>query len=198
MVGALVADVAVQAFATGSNWPPSLRFPRLNRLLDPPQTIILEPAQTAVWPDRPEGAAVVVVAVQVFEIGSYWPPSLRRPPNTPVLPPQTIIFEPVQTAVWLSRADGAPAVEVAVHTFVAGSYRPPVFSGEPPSSPPQMIILEPVHTAVCANRNVGAPVVVVEVQEFPTGSNWPPSLLGTLPLNPPQTIIREPVQVAVW
>jgi hypothetical protein len=31
-----------------------------------------------------------------------------------VSPPQTIILEPVQTAVWVERADGAPDAAVAV------------------------------------------------------------------------------------
>jgi hypothetical protein len=33
---------------------------------------------------------------------------------------------PVHTAVWFSRADGAPVVVIAVQESVAGSYRLPV------------------------------------------------------------------------
>jgi hypothetical protein len=36
-------------------------------------------------------------------------------------PPQTIILEPVHTALWPSRADGASIVLVAVHVSVEGS-----------------------------------------------------------------------------
>jgi hypothetical protein len=59
--------------------------------------IILEPVQTAVWFMRPDGAFVVVVAVQASAPGSYWPPSFRR--GALPEPPQTIILDPVQTAV---------------------------------------------------------------------------------------------------
>src|ERR1039458_9476540 len=92
--------------------------------LTPPQTIILEPVQTAVWYSRSNGALVVVVAVQVLATGSYWPPSFS---GAPLNPPQTIIFEPVQTAVWLTRTVGAPVVVVAVQALATGSYWPPVF-----------------------------------------------------------------------
>ncbi len=84
-------------------------------------------------------------------------------------PPQTIIFVPVHTAVWLPRAVGAPVVEVAVQESPAGSYRPPVFAFVP-SKPPQTIIFVPVHTAVWSQRPVGATVVEVGVQELPAGS----------------------------
>src|SRR5207244_4359223 len=79
----------------------------------PPQTIIFVPVQTAEWPERPAGAFVVVVAVQEFPTGSYWPPVLTT--LTAPAPPQTIIFEPVQTAVAFWRAVGAPLVVVADH-----------------------------------------------------------------------------------
>jgi hypothetical protein len=40
---------------------------------------------------------------------------------TAPLPPHTNIFEPVHTAVWETRAEGAPVVLVAVQLFVSGS-----------------------------------------------------------------------------
>jgi len=52
----------------------------------------------------------------------YRPPVLKE-----LLPPQTIILVPVQTAVWRHRATGAPVTLVAVQVSVLGSYRPPVF-----------------------------------------------------------------------
>jgi len=56
---------------------------------DPPQTIISLPVQTAVWPSRLEGALVVVVAIQLFVPGLYFPPVLKELPAAN--PPQTII-----------------------------------------------------------------------------------------------------------
>jgi hypothetical protein len=88
----------------------------------PPQTIILEPVQTAVCQPRAGGAFAVVTAVQASAEASYWPPSFKGPPP---FPPQTIILALVQTAVWKPRADGAPAVVVAVHVLATGSYCPP-------------------------------------------------------------------------
>jgi len=48
-----------------------------------------------VWLTRPDGALVVLVAVQLFVFGLYFPPVLSKAP----LLPQTIISLPVQTAV---------------------------------------------------------------------------------------------------
>jgi hypothetical protein len=59
-----------------------------------------------------------------------------------MLPPQTIIWLPVQTAVWFDLELGALAVLVAVQVSVAGLYLPPVFPE------PQTIISLPVHIAV--------------------------------------------------
>jgi hypothetical protein len=91
----------------------------------PPQTIISLPVQTAVWPDRAEGALVVLVAVQLFVPGLYLPPVLKEVKK--LTPPQTIISLPLHTAVWTSRALGVLAMLVAVQLFVAGLYLPPVF-----------------------------------------------------------------------
>jgi hypothetical protein len=59
-----------------------------------------------------------------------------------------IISLPVQTAVWLSRADGALLVLVTVQLSVAGLYLPPVFRLLLKFFPPQTIISLPVQTAV--------------------------------------------------
>src|SRR6266571_4505090 len=131
----------------------------------PPQTIILEPDQTAVWESRPVGAPAVAVVVHESLAGSYWPPVFELLPSTP---PQTIILEPVQTAVWELRPVGAPAVAVVVHESLTGSYWPPVFELLK-SKPPQTIILEPVQTAVWEDRPVGAPIVEV----LATQKSWP-------------------------
>ena len=63
-------------------------------------------------------------------------------------PPQTIISLPVHTAVWQSRAAGAPVVVTAVQRV-----QPPDCSARRRSNscrrdPPQTIISLPVHTAV--------------------------------------------------
>ena len=65
------------------------------------------------------GASMVVVAVQAFVIGSYWPPVFNE---VPVTPPQITIRVPVHTAVWEERPHGAPRVVVAVHVSATGSY----------------------------------------------------------------------------
>jgi hypothetical protein len=66
-----------------------------------------------------------------------------------IVPPQTIISLPVQTAVCCCRSSGALASVVAVHVSVVGLYLAPVFTGmASPSSPPQIIISLPVQTAV--------------------------------------------------
>jgi hypothetical protein len=60
------------------------------------------------------GAPVVDVAVHTFARGSKIPP-LFVPVLGPVPPPQTIMLEPVQTAVWELRVVGTPVMDVAVH-----------------------------------------------------------------------------------
>src|SRR6266566_3607538 len=90
----------------------------------PPQTIIL-PVHTAVCACRPEGALVVLVAVQLLVLGLYLPPVFRKLLLT--APPQTIISLPVHTAVCSTPAEGALVVLVAVQLFVLGLYLPPVF-----------------------------------------------------------------------
>jgi disulfide bond formation protein DsbB len=126
-----VVLVAVQLFVLGLYRPPVLKTVKMP--LNPPQTIISLPVQTAAWNSRATGALVVLVAVQVFVLGLYRPPVLKTPvtPSPPKTmnpsPPQTIISLPVQTAVWNSRPLGALVVLVAVQVFVLGLYRPPVF-----------------------------------------------------------------------
>src|SRR6266481_869650 len=102
--------------------------------------IISLPVHTAVWFDRPSGALVVSVAVQLFVEGSYLPPVFKLLCESKLKPPHTIISLPVHTAVCPSRARGAPVVPTTAQVFVAGSYRPPVFKSSNPSVPPQTII----------------------------------------------------------
>ena len=87
---------------------------------------------------------------------------------------------------------------VAVHEFVLGLYRPPVFNGTVfARSPPQTIISLPVQTAVKNSRPSGAWVVLVAVHEFVLGLYLPPVYEGPFETCPPQTIICVPVQTAV-
>jgi hypothetical protein len=90
----LVVLVAVQLSVPGLYLPPVLKSLIPSGV--PPQTIIslVVLAHTAEWVYRPEGALVVLVAVQLLALGSYLPPVLR-----PGNPPQTIISLSVQTAV---------------------------------------------------------------------------------------------------
>ena len=87
----------------------------------------------------------MLVAAQLSLAGLYLPPVFESPL---IPPPQTIISLPVQTAVWLDRAEGALVVLVAVQLSVLGLYLPPVPKEQLPSSPPQTIISLPVQTAV--------------------------------------------------
>jgi len=88
---------------------------------------------------------------------------------------------------------------VALHEFVPGLYRPPVFNGTRlfARSPPQTIISLPVQTAVGDHRASGALAVLVAVHEFVLGLYLPPLFEGPLETWPPQTIICVPVQTAV-
>jgi hypothetical protein len=86
--------------------------------------IISLPVHTAVGKNRPAGAPVVLVAVQLSVPGLYLPPLFKRPPT--LNPPQTIISLPLHTAFGSVRALGAPMVLVAVQLSVPGSYLPPV------------------------------------------------------------------------
>ena len=87
---------------------------------------------------------------------------------------------------------------VAVHEFVLGLYRPPVFNGTVfERSPPQTIISLPVQTAVGDHRASGALAVLVAVQEFVLGLYLPPVFEGPFETCPPQTIICVPDQTAV-
>jgi hypothetical protein len=64
------------------------------------------------------------------------------------MPPQMIISLPVHTAVWMYRAVGAFALQIAVQLSAKGLYAPPLLKSLAPSFPPQTIISLPVHTAV--------------------------------------------------
>ena len=81
--------VAVQVSVLGLYLPPVFKK-TLMALALPPQTIISLPVQTAVCWYRPAGAFAVVIAVQVFVLGSYFAPVLKAPPLK-LNPPQTII-----------------------------------------------------------------------------------------------------------
>ena len=85
---------------------------------------------------------------------------------------------------------------VALHEFVLGLYRPPVFRATP-LPPPQTIISLPVQTAVWKNRPLGAPVVLVAVQLSVTGLYLPPLAGNPETPSPPQTIISLPLQTVV-
>ena len=58
-------------------------------------------------------------------VAQYLPPVLNTLTSLP--PPQTIIWLPVHTAVWLFRASGVPTVLIAVQLSLLGLYLPPVF-----------------------------------------------------------------------
>ena len=88
---------------------------------------------------------------------------------------------------------------VAVHEFVLGLYRPPVFNGTVICTfcHPRRSYSLPVQTAVGKSRRSGALAVLVAVQEFVLGLYLPPVFEGPFGPCPPQTIICVPVQTAV-
>jgi len=185
----------------GAGQVPQYLPPVFNKVLlspCPPQTIICLSAQTAVCSYRPLGALVALIAIQLSVVVSVV--GLYRLPvcNKPLLPapPQTIIWQPVHTAVWYHRAAGAPVVLVAVQLLVTGLYCPPVLNKPLLSFPPQTIIWLPVHTAVWCHRASGA-LILVAVQLLVVGLYLPPVLNKPLLSFPPQTIIWRPVHTAV-
>ena len=90
--GGLIVLVAVQLSVPGVYLPPLLKYMTGSTPVAPPQMIISPPVHTAVCNDRPSGALLVLVAVQLFVPGLYLPPVFPSPP-------QTIISLPVHTAV---------------------------------------------------------------------------------------------------
>ncbi len=88
--------VAVQLSVVGLYLPPVLSGVH-GIPLQPPQTIISLPVQTAVGISRAAGASTVLVATQLSVAGLYLPPLFRKPLRLD--PPHTIISLPVQTAV---------------------------------------------------------------------------------------------------
>ena len=102
--------VAVQLSAVGLYLPPVLSGVH-GTPLQPPQTIISLPVQTAVGISRAAGASTVLVAVHVSVSGSYLPPSFDGvgdglgacgtmfAAKAELSPPQMIISLPIHSAV---------------------------------------------------------------------------------------------------
>src|SRR5215467_12552582 len=83
--GALVVLVAVQLSVLGSYFPPLSKGQTEPGHQLPPQTIISLSLHTAVCKNRPAGALVMLVGVQLSVLGSYLPPVLKSvpPPSQP-------------------------------------------------------------------------------------------------------------------
>src|SRR6266576_2786578 len=113
--------VGVQLSAIGLYLPPEFKFVPLN----PPQTIISLPVQTAVNCCRLVGALAVLVAIQLSVPGLYLPPVFRNPPG---VPPQTIISLPVHTA-GATRGEGALLRLVGVHVSSVQPPKGPAITG---------------------------------------------------------------------
>ena len=124
---------------------------------------------------RPAGALVVLVAVQLFVVGLYFPPVFEQKLAGQIHPRRSFHCRS-RLLCDGSRADGALVVLVAVQLSVLGLYLPPVFNIRPLPGlyPPQTIISLPVQTAVCTTRAVGALVVLVAVQLSVLGLYLPP------------------------
>src|SRR5262249_34217362 len=145
-------DVGFHVSETGSYLPPVSVTPLA---VVPPHTIISDPVQTAVCPERPAGTPVTDVGCQVSLTGSYRPPA----PKFWSLP-HTSTWDPVHTAVAPYRGAGELNMAVGVHVSVAGLYRNPVRRRvlvQVSVSPPHTIISLPVHTNAGALRAVQSP-----------------------------------------
>src|SRR5262249_58193600 len=116
--GAAVVLVAVQLSVPGLSLPPV--FKGLGPI-NPPQTTISVPVQTAVCSYRPAGTLVVLVAVQLSIVGLYRPPVFKY---TRTYPPHTIISLPAHTTEHPCRPTRASVVLVAVQLSVPGLYLP--------------------------------------------------------------------------
>src|SRR5439155_19856424 len=116
---------------------------------------------------------------QASPAGSY------RPPVSVVdgSPPHTIMRSPVQTAVCLSRPEGAFVAVIGAHVSAEGSYRPPVFGYAPePALPPHTTTALPLQTEVAEYRATGAFRLDVGAHESVAGSYRPPvSRMKVLP-----------------
>src|SRR5262245_52576245 len=85
--GALVRLVAIQLVIPGLYLPPVLVGTQIPKLVvQPPQTIISLPVQTAVCCSRRMGALLIPVAVQLSVLGLYRPPVFVS--FDPIYPPQ--------------------------------------------------------------------------------------------------------------
>ena len=90
----------------------------------------------------------MLVAVQLSVLGLYLPPVLIEV-TAIIVPPQTIISLPLQTAVCDCRPVGRVGSAGSCPTVSAGIVSPTgIDRVRPKSYPPQTIISLPVHTAV--------------------------------------------------
>ncbi len=108
----LVSDDETHVSVTGLYRPPVLVGPLTP---EPPQTIISDPVQTAVWPYRWLGTLAPEPLVR-DDAAHESVEGLYRPPETVAEPvaPHTIISDPVQTAAWRDIAEGTFAPDPAV------------------------------------------------------------------------------------
>jgi hypothetical protein len=95
-VGVVVAVGVGVALDCAQYLPPVFKPLMLSSV--PPQTIIWLPVHIAVGNQRPVGAPVRLVAVQLLVPGLYLPP-VFKPLMLSSWPPQTIISLPVHTAL---------------------------------------------------------------------------------------------------
>ena len=96
--------------------------------------------------DRPAGALVVLVAVQLSVPGLYLPPVFNG--SCRQIRPRRSFRCRSRLLCDAFAESGALVVLVAVQLSVLGLYLPPVFKLPKSPIPPQTIISLPVHTAV--------------------------------------------------
>jgi hypothetical protein len=148
------------------------------------------PPQAVLVTEQPVGVAVAVgvgVGVGGENCAQYLPPVFRSPESP--RPPQTIIWLPLQIAVWPYRVKGASVVLVAAQVSVLGLYLPPVPGGVGVGVPVAVAVGLGVIGGGSEGVGVGAESCAL----------YPPTMFGSLALSPipPQTIISLSVQTAV-
>src|SRR5438067_4984754 len=112
------------------------------------------------------------------------------PASLLTLPPHTMSFEPVHTALPELAHGGAPAALMSFHSSRVGEYRSPR-GARPGGSPHHTSISVPVHAVAWFVRPAPTRLVAIGRQRSNAGSYRPPSAGA-----PPHTIISAPVQTA--
>ena len=154
-MGALLVVVAVQVSALGLNFPPVFKGIPLGILLDlRPRRSFHCRSRLPCESDRPSGALMVLVAVQLSVLGLYLPPVLKHgatsaPDNHLAASPNCRLMPSP-----LGRIGGGGGGCPVINAGIVSPASVRMSCGR--VTPPQTIISLPVQTAVCRYRASGA------------------------------------------